>query len=385
MSDKAHGDGGSIPRVLIVGGGVAAVEVMLALRDLAGERVEVQVCAPRRDFVYRPFAVGEPYGASQILRFDLGRLAERSGASFDLQSISSVEADAWQAITHDGVPIPYDYLILAAGVQLLWPFPGATAFWGVADEAGIEHVLRGLREGELRRVAFALPGGCSWALPLYELALLADAELSKAGVEGAHLVVVTPEEVPLGVFGIQVGTEVGKLLAERGIEVVAGAHPVKFEQGILSIAPGDGVEADAVVSLPRLEGRRIAGIPHDRDGFIGTDEFGRVIGVERAFAIGDITNFPVKQGGIATQQADTAAETIASEVGCDVEAKPFDPILRGVLWTGEEPRYLYGELSGGHGETSSMTVRPPWPDQGGKIVGRYISPFLAEATEIASH
>jgi sulfide:quinone oxidoreductase len=385
MSDKAHGDGGSIPRVLIVGGGVAAVEVMLALRDLAGERVEVQVCAPRRDFVYRPFAVGEPYGASQILRFDLGRLAERSGTSFDLQSISSVEADAWQAITHDGVPIPYDYLILAAGVQLLWPFPGATAFWGVADEAGIEHVLRGLREGELRRVAFALPDGCSWALPLYELAFLADAELSKAGVEGAHLVVVTPEEVPLGVFGTQVGTEVGKLLAERGIEVVAGAHPVKFEQGILSIAPGDGVEADAVVSLPRLEGRRIAGIPHDRDGFIGTDEFGRVIGVERAFAIGDITNFPVKQGGIATQQADTAAETIASEVGCDVEAKPFDPILRGVLWTGEEPRYLYGELSGGHGETSSMTVRPPWPDQGGKIVGRYISPFLAEATEIASH
>lgn len=384
MNGATEQDGKPIPRVLIVGGGVAAVEAMLALRDLAGDRLEVRVFAPRRDFVYRPLAVGEPFGTAQILRFDLGRLAEDCGASFEAASIAAVDPEAREARTHDGATISYDYLILASGVQLLWPFPGATVFWGVADEAGIEHTLRGLREGELRRVAFSLPDGCSWALPVYELALLADAELSKAGVEGAHLMVVTPEEAPLKVFGTQASADLSALLGARGIEVVAGAHPVKFEQGILSIAPGGEVAVDAVVSLPRLEGRRLAGIPHDRDGFVATDDHGRVIGIERAFAIGDVTNFPVKQGGIATEQADAAAEAIAADLGFAVEAKPFDPILRATLWTGEEPRYLYGELAGGHGETSSMSEEPPWPDQGGKIVGRYIAPFMAEATELPS-
>jgi len=368
-------------KVVIVGGGVGALEAMLALRDLAGERVEIEVCAPRRDFVYKPFSVGEPYGVAQILRLDLERLAEQCGASFSLDSISSVDASARQARTHDGRAIPYDYLIVASGVQLMWPFPGASAFWGVSDDADIEYVLRGLQKGRLRRVAFTLPSGCSWALPVYELALLAEARLSKAGVTGAHLIVVTPEEAPLHVFGARASEEVGQLLSERGIEVIARTHPVKFEDGLLSVTPGEGIEADAVVSLPRLEGRRIKGVPHDQSGFIAIDEHGRVGGLERIYAIGDVTSFPVKQGGIATQQADAAAESIAADLGADVEAEPFDPILRGVLWTGGKPRYLYGEISGGHGETSKMSEEPAWPEHGGKIVGRYITPFLANATK----
>jgi sulfide:quinone oxidoreductase len=365
-------------RVLIAGGGVAGLEAAIALRDMAGDRIEVEMCSPREDFVYRPFAVGEPYGASRILRYDLRRLAERCGATFRLGSIASVDADARRASTHDGTRIPYDYLIVACGARLLWAVPGAVTFWGVADESGVQDVVRGLREGSLRRVAFTLPGGRSWALPLYELALLAATELTKAGVEGARLMVVTPEDAPLQLFGRQVSAQVSALLSERGIEVMAGTDPVKFENGLLSIAPGDGIEADAVISLPRLEGRRIAGVPHDQDGFVAIDEHGRVRGVNRAFAAGDVTVFPVKQGGIATQQADVVAEAIASEIGCEVDAERFDPILRGVLWTGGEPRYLYGELSGGRGETSTLSDEPPWPAQGGKIVGRYLTPFLTE-------
>lgn len=341
------------------------------------------MAAPRRDFVYKPFSVGEPYGAAQVLRFDLERIAERCGARFEWGSVSDVDPQARQAKLHDGAPISYDYLVVASGVQLLWPFPGATTFWGVSDEADIEYLLARAKEGLYRRIVFTLPGGCSWALPLYELALLTEAELAKSGVRGAELIVVTPEEAPLRVFGTRASAEVADLLAERGIEVIAGAHPVKFEGGILSIAPGPGVDVDAVVSLPRLEGRQIAGIPHDQSGFIVTDEHGRIAGLERAFAIGDVTTFPVKQGGIATQQADVAAESIAADLGCGDEPAPFDPVLRGVLWTGREPRYLYGKLGGGHGETSAMSDGPPWPEQGGKIIGRYITPFLAEAIEPA--
>lgn len=366
-------------RVLIAGGGVASIEAALALRDLAGDRVEVAIFSPRRDFVYRPYAVGEPYGTAHVSRYDLEHLASLCGASFHLDSIASVEADASQVTTHDGEKLLYDYLLIASGTQALWPIPGAITFWGVADELDVEKVIGRLRSGELHSLAFTMPGAGSWSLPLYELALLAETELSKAGVDDVKLTVVTPEEAPLQIFGRRVSAQVGELLCERGIGVLAGRHPIRFEDGQLFTAPGDPFDVDAVVSLPKLEGRRIRGVPHDPDGFVGVDEHCRVIGTDRIFAAGDATTFPVKQGGVATQQADVAAESIAAELGCAVEAAPLDPVLRGVLWTGAKPLYLSGHLSGGHGETSSATDEPPWQgDAQHKIVGRYLTPFLGE-------
>lgn len=368
-------------RVLIVGGGVGALEAALALRDLAGERVRVEICTSRDDFVYRPFAVGEPYGASRVLRYDLEQLAERCGAELRRENITAVDTARRCATTHDGEEVPYDYLIVSCGSRLLWSVPGAATFWGVADEGEVREVVQRLREGRLRRLVFTLPGGHGWALPAYELALLAATEMSRAGVSGTQLTVVTPEDGPLLIFGRRASEQVGTLLADHDIEVITGTHPVKYEDGVLSIVPGDKIEADAVVSLPRLEGRHIEGLPYDSSGFIPVDDHSRVPGIADAFAIGDVTNFPVKQGGIATQQADVAAEAIAAEIGCEVESKPLDPVLRGVLWTGSKPRYLFGWLAGGHGETSVASERPPWPvDNPSKLIGRYLTPFLAELT-----
>ncbi len=374
-------------RVLIAGGGVAALEAAIALHEMAGERVEVAMYSPREDFIYRPFAVAEPYGASRVMRYDLAELAERCGATYHRASIGSVEGEAQRACTHDGEKIPYDYLIVACGTRLLASVSGAVIFWGVADDGRVQDVVRDLREGKLHRVAFTMPGGGTWALPMYELALLAEAELSKQGVEGASLVIVTPEDAPLNLFGRAVSERVAALLAERGIEVVTGAVPIRFDEdeSCLSVSPRAAIEADAVLSLPRMEGRRIGGVPYDLAGFIPVDDHGRVRGMERTYAAGDATTFPVKQGGIATQQADVAAEAIATELGCDVEAEPLDPVLRGVLWTGGKPLYLSGYLAGGHGETSIASDEPPWDGaEQDKIVGRYLTPFLDQASRSAA-
>jgi sulfide:quinone oxidoreductase len=368
-------------KVVIAGGGIAGIEAALALHDLAGKRVEVDLRDPRREFVFRPFAVGEPYGAARVFRYDLQQVAERCGASFHADGIVSVDPGRQLAVTRDGERLRYDYLLIASGVRMLAALPGAVTFWGAADEGQVGDVIADLRAGSLRRLVFTMPGGRSWALPLYELALLAATELAKHGAHRTRLTVVTPEDVPLELFGVRAGEQMGILLEDRGIEVVSSTHPVKFENGRLAIAPGEEIEADAVIGLPRLEGRRIAGIPHDADGFIGVDEHGRVIGLKRVFAAGDVTTFPVKQGGIATQQADAVAEAIAAAAGADVDPCPFDPILRGVLWTGREPRYLYGRPTGGHGEMSSLGERPQWPPQDGKVIGRYLTSFVDSLSE----
>jgi sulfide:quinone oxidoreductase len=62
-------------RVVIAGGGVAALEAAIALHETAGDRAEVAMYSPREDFIYRPFAVVEPYGASRPMRYDLSELA----------------------------------------------------------------------------------------------------------------------------------------------------------------------------------------------------------------------------------------------------------------------------------------------------------------------
>jgi sulfide:quinone oxidoreductase len=367
---------GNRPRVLIAGGGVAGLEAALALRELAGERLAIELCSPRTDFVYRPFAVGEPYGAASILRYDLDALAERIGVSFRLGSILSVDPAARTATVRDGEEIAYDHLLVASGVRMLWAVPGAVTFWGVSDEGGFGNVVRRLRAGVLRDVVFTMPGGNSWALPLYELALLGSSVLLKSGIENARLRIVTPEDAPLELFGRAVGVEMEALLRERGIEAICGVHPVAYEGGRLSVAPGEPIETDAVVSLPRLEGRRIDGLPADPEGFLTVDEHCRAIGAPDVYAAGDVTSFPVKQGGIATQEADVAAEAIAAAAGAEVEPAPFDPVLRAVLWTGAEPRYLYGRPAGGHGEVSTLTGNPPWHERDGKIIGRRLTPFL---------
>src|SRR3954454_983331 len=107
-------------KVLIVGGGVGALEAALALRELAGERVQVEICAGRGEFLYRPFAVGEPYGASRVLRYDLERLAGRCGAEFRLEHVGSIDPALSCARTHDGSEVAYDHLIVACGARLLW-------------------------------------------------------------------------------------------------------------------------------------------------------------------------------------------------------------------------------------------------------------------------
>jgi sulfide:quinone oxidoreductase len=372
-------------KALIAGGGIAGIEAALALRDLAGDRVEVELRDPRREFVFRPFAVGEPYGATRVFRYDLGRVAERCGASFHADEIAAVDPGRGLAVTRDGENLSYDYLLVANGVRMSGAVPGAVTFWGVADEGQVGDVIADLRAGTLRHLVFTMPGGRSWALPLYELALLAATELAKVGSHRTRLTVVTPEDAPLELFGRRAGEQMSELMEDRGIEVVSGFHPIKFENDHLRIAPGEGVEADAVISLPRLAGRQIVGIPHDAEGFVGVDDHGRVIGLERVFAAGDVTVFPVKQGGIATQQADAVAEAIAAEAGAEVEPRPFDPILRGVLWTGREPRYLYGRPTGGHGEMSSPGERPQWPPQDGKAIGRYLTSFVDSLSDDDDH
>lgn len=361
-------------KVLIAGGGVAALEAALALRALAGELVEVELRAPDPNFWYRPMSVGEPFGLGAAKRFDLGELARAAGASFQPGAIVAVDTSRKRVRTaHETVD--YDALLIACGAEPQAAVPGALTFRGPADTQGVEGLLVEVESGTIRRLAFVVPAGAVWTLPAYELALLTAARLAGGTGRHAELVLLTPEREPLALFGPAATEAIESLLADAVVEVRTGAYVGAFVDGQLLLGPDGSVAADAVIALPQLRGARIHGLPQTVEGFIPVDSRARVVGLQDVYAAGDITSFPVKQGGIAAQQAEVAATTIASSAGADVEPRTFRPVLRGLLLTGETPRYLRREITGGFGETSVAGTEPLWWPPA-KIVGRYLAPFL---------
>jgi sulfide:quinone oxidoreductase len=116
-----------------------------------------------------------------------------------------------------------------------------------------------------------------------------------------------------------VSAAVGSELAARGFVVQASCHSASRGHGSLELWPGARrLHVDRIVTLPRLVGPRLRDVPCDRDGFLVTDSHGRVAGMNGIFAAGDATTFPVKQGGLAAQQAVAVAQTVAASVGADV-------------------------------------------------------------------
>jgi sulfide:quinone oxidoreductase len=369
-------------RVLIAGGGVAALEAALALRALAGELVDVALLAPEPSFWYRPLATAEPFGLGEVRRFELPELAAAAGATFTPGSLLRVDSGSRLAWTSAGT-LEYDALLVACGAEPAPAVSGAFTFRGPADTDHMRTLLDEIAAGRARRVAFVVPWGAVWSLPIYELALMTAAFAGARGLDGVELTLVTPEEEPLQLFGRAGSHAVRELLDDRGIALRTNTSAVEVAGGELHFLPKGSMAVDRTVALPRLRGPRIDGLPQTFEGFVPVDAHGRVHGLSDVFAAGDITTFPVKQGGIATQEADAAAEQIAADAGADLSPQPFRPVLRGLLLTGRQPRYLRHELTGEEGDASVASAEPLWWPPA-KVVGRYLAPFLGSLAGVES-
>jgi len=256
----------------------------------------------------------------------------------------------------------------------------AIAFGLPGSSRAVKDMLSRLRSGEVRSAAFVAPSMGGWLLPLYELALMTGRELARSKVEGAQLRLVTPEDRPLTLFGDPGSESVGRLLAAAGIKFI-GATRATVTDGVVALgATGELVAVDCVVTLPLMRGPGLAGVPATQpDDFIPVDEYGRVEGLADVYAAGDAVDFPVKQGGLAAQQADAVAAHVAARHGASVDAAPFRPVLRGMLLTGGEPRFMRSGVPGADPDITGGWFPLWWPPT--KIAGRYLPPYLSERSE----
>lgn len=377
-------------RVLIAGSGVAAVEAVLALRQLAGRNVDIELVAPAHALEHRPASVAAPFGLGAPPPLELNHLASRYRVTLVQDELTRVDPGAHRVHLASGDARGYDHLLVAVGASPEPALPGALTFSGPNDVSMVEWVLAEIGRGHRHQIAIVVPSAATWTLPAYELAIMmADAVRN---VPEAAVTLITAERHPLWIFGAPASTAMRALLAERGITLRTETRAVHVTDDVVWMDAGTAVIADTVVSLPRLVGPRIAGLPHDDDGFLPTDAHGYVMGAPGVLAAGDATTFPIKQGGLATQQADAAAATIAHELGALVEPRPFVPVLRGLLLTGGAPLYLRAELDatgrpreGGTRArrlTGDVSTRALWWPPG-KVAGRYLAPYLSTARPVS--
>lgn len=363
-------------RVLIVGGGVAALEAALALCDQAGDRVRTTILTPDPDFVYRPMRVLEPFGWAPARHYPLVDIAHDIGAELIADRFQRLDAAASTVYTGGGQAVAYDALLVATGAQLQPAFGHAITI----DDRRLDEQLHGLvqdvEQGYVRAITFIAPTDMAWPLPLYELALLMAGRAHDMQTRVA-ITICTPEDAPLAIFGKTVSDEVGELLRESGIVLLGSAHCSTAEPGVVRIHPGGrALRTERIVALPRLSGRHLPGLPSGRvDGFIPIDPHCRVPELDSVFAAGDATEFPIKHGGIASQQADAAAGAIAAMAGAPIVPRRFHPDIHSILLGAGKPLYLSAHVTGGHGTASRISRQPMWSPPS-KIVAKYLSPYL---------
>jgi sulfide:quinone oxidoreductase len=362
-------------RVIIVGGGVAALETALALADLAPDLTDVTVIAPNHEFVYRPMTVREPFAYGAARRYPLARIVREAGAELVADELKWVDPGKQTIHTKSGQSLEYDALMLALGAKAVPRYAHALTI----DDRRLDETLHGLIQdvegGYTQRIAFVSPGRMAWPLPLYELALMTAARAYDMDVD-VSITVVTPEDAPLAIFGAAVSSAVGDLLERARIETVTSAYAEIPSQGEVVINPGDRrLKVGRVVALPELYGPSLRGIPLGEHGFIRVNIHGEVPEVGPVYAAGDAVEFAVKHGGIASQEADVAAESIAALAGAPITPRPFHPVINGMLLTGDKPLYLTAQITGGRAFSSEVSDTPTWSPTA-KIAARYLAPAL---------
>ena len=370
--------------VVICGGGIAAVEALLRLRRLAGDSVQVELIAPNDELVSRPLAVAEPFSFSHARRYPLGRIARDTRAEWIQDSLAWVDPDAQVVHTGAGERVDFDALLIAVGARQVEAYKHVGSFRDAAANETFRGVVQDIEEGYSSSIAFLLPVGPVWPLPLYELALMTAARAESMGIRGLEATLVTPERRPLAVFGPAVSDVVTERLACAGIEVYCESlAKVPAPQRLLIEPQGLELHPERILALPRVAGPSIRGLAGGgAHGFLPIDKHCAVPGTRgRVFAAGDAANYPIKHGGLGAQMADAAAAAIAVLAGAADKAPAFKPVIRGKLLTGSDPVYMTAHPLGSESFESEVFADPPWP-AGEKVVAEELGPYLAKLDEL---
>ena len=106
----------AVRQVTIAGGGIAAIESVLALRDLAPNAV-IELLAPQTGSPLRPLSVLVPFEFADAKELDLARFASQQDVNLIRDTLVAVDPEAHTIRTGQGRERSFDLLLVAAGAR----------------------------------------------------------------------------------------------------------------------------------------------------------------------------------------------------------------------------------------------------------------------------
>jgi sulfide:quinone oxidoreductase len=306
-------------QVVVAGGGPAALATLNGLKTLARGLVALSVVAPETE--------------TPALR----HAARANRAELYGGRVGVVDSRRHEVRLVDGRRVRYDLLVLAVGAQPQIPYGRARTFFGGRPGAVAvtrDRLVADIADRHIRSLAFVVPSRIGWTLPLYELALQTGGAARALGLD-VPLRLLTPEAMPLELFGTTHAATLRAWLDESGVTFRGGVDVLELPGGVLREGR-DGVRfvRERTVALAPEAGPALTGVPSDGDGFVPVDELGAVRGLPDVFAAGACTAHPIRQRELAEQQGCALAEVIARRAGVAVTPAPWQPLVRGILDAG---------------------------------------------------
>lgn len=313
--------------VLIIGGGIAAIEAAIFYRK---EGFDVELVSPRDYLFIYPISIWIPVGTSTFdnTTMSISKLAQRHGFTFTHDCVVEINAANKSITLQNGGVCKADHLVIAIGS-------------GKMKHEGLEHTLSICGEPEQsvllkQRIDDLLSkGGGKIALgfggnpkdtsgvrggPGFELLFNLHHMLVKKGVrDHFELTFFAPMVQPGARMGEKALSMMGRMFKRDKIAKKFGQKITRFEANGIVFEDESFLEADLMMFIPAGDGHPIvksSDLPQSEAGFIRINDFCEIEGVSGWYAIGDVTalrgpEWKAKQGHIAEIMARNSAHNSA--------------------------------------------------------------------------
>lgn len=305
-------------RLLIVGGGPAALATARGYRDAGGDG-DVTIFTPELVLPYQRPPLSKEFLRGEIddtrLTIEDDDWYENHGVDVRLGGeVETLDPQARQLLLYTGEACSYDACVLATGAEpAVLPVPGATEEWVLLLRTlATARVLRARAE----RAESAIVIGTGF------IGCEAAASLAMRGVKVTQISVeAVPQEQRLGE---DAGRRIEGWLRELGVNLISGVEVEAFGEDGVHLPERDPIAADLVLMAtgvtPRAGLAETAGL-EVRDGRIVVDDAMRT-SAESVYAVGDVAlahnaaagrRLAVEHWGEALNMGEVAGRAIAGE------------------------------------------------------------------------
>jgi len=331
-------------RVLILGGGFAALETAFLLHMRTHDACEISLVADDDRFLFRPNTIYIPFGADpESLYVELAKPLARRAIAMERGAVASVDAQQQKVALQDGRELRYDHLVIATGAGMSpQEVPGlrehASTIWTPETMLELGVRFRALRDdaldGRAQRVLFLVPPNNKCAGPLYEIAFMLETWLRREHARDAiQISYSTYESSYIQAFGPRLHEVVETEFADRTIDGHTDETVATVTPDTAVYTDGSKREFDLLVAFPPyVAAVQYEGLPSDDRGFLKTDADTRQVRDHPdVYAPGDAGDFPVKQAFLALLQSDAVAEHLAARITGRRFTSAFDPVSMCVM------------------------------------------------------